>query len=215
MARAHTLLEAGVRLSDPQRVDVRGSISHGRDVEIDINVIFEGDNHLDDDVLIGPFTRLKNCRLAAGTRVLSHCDLEGVLTTGPCSIGPFARLRPGTELSQGCKIGNFVETKTAQIGADSKISHLSYIGDAQIGSEVNIGAGTILCNYDGVNKHRTEIANGAFIGSNSALVAPVRIGANATIGAGSVITEDAPDDQLTLTRAPQKTIARWTRPRKT
>ncbi|NJR44097.1 bifunctional UDP-N-acetylglucosamine diphosphorylase/glucosamine-1-phosphate N-acetyltransferase GlmU [bacterium] len=211
---AQNLLKSGVRLSDPMRIDVRGALHCGHDVEIDINVIFEGENRLASNVRVGPFTRLKNCDLAEGTIILSHCDLEGVSTTGPCQIGPFARLRPGTVLARGVKIGNFVETKAAQIGENSKVSHLSYIGDATLGAEVNIGAGTITCNYDGVNKHQTMVDDYAFIGSNTSLVAPVRVEQGATIGAGTVLTRDAPAKQLTLTRSPQKTISTWKRPQK-
>ena len=212
--RAHELMVAGVRLADPARFDARGAVETGSDVEIDVNVIFEGEVVLGDDVRVGAFTRLRNVRLATGTVVLTHCDLDGVVTHGPCTIGPFARLRPGTELAAGVHVGNFVEIKKATLGAGSKANHLSYIGDAQIGAGVNIGAGTITCNYDGVNKHFTRIDDGAFIGSNSALVAPVRIGAGATIGAGSVITKDAPDGELTVARGRQQTLAGWQRPTK-
>jgi bifunctional UDP-N-acetylglucosamine pyrophosphorylase/glucosamine-1-phosphate N-acetyltransferase len=161
---------------------------------------------------VGPFTRLKDVQLAAGTCVLAHCDLDGVVTRGPCTIGPFSRLRPGTELAEGVHVGNFVETKKTRIGAGSKANHLTYLGDAEIGRGVNVGAGTITCNYDGVNKSLTRIEDGAFIGSNSALVAPVTIGARATIGAGSVITKDAPADELTLARGGQATVRGWHRP---
>jgi len=212
--RANELMVAGVRLADPARFDARGAVETGSDVEIDVNVIFEGEVVLGDDVRVGAFTRLRNVRLATGTVVLTHCDLDGVVTHGPCTIGPFARLRPGTELAAGVHVGNFVEIKKATLGAGSKANHLSYIGDAQIGAGVNIGAGTITCNYDGVNKHLTRIDDGAFIGSNSALVAPVRIGAGATIGAGSVITKDAPDGELTVARGRQQTLAGWQRPTK-
>ncbi|MEO7934951.1 MAG: bifunctional UDP-N-acetylglucosamine diphosphorylase/glucosamine-1-phosphate N-acetyltransferase GlmU, partial [Dokdonella sp.] len=210
--RATELATLGVRFADPVRFDVRGKVAVGRDVEIDVDVILEGDVHLGDEVTIGPFTRIAKSRLAAGTVVRAHCDLDGVITHGPCVIGPFARLRPGSELSAGTRVGNFVEIKNTQLGAGSKINHLSYVGDAEIGSNANIGAGTITCNYDGVSKHRTTIGDGAFIGSNASLVAPVSIGKNATIGAGSVITRTAPDDELTLTRARQVTIGDWQRP---
>ena len=212
--RATELATAGVRFADPVRFDVRGKVTVGRDVEIDVDVILEGDVQLGDEVTIGPFTRIANSRLAAGTVVRAHCDLDGVITHGPCVIGPFARLRPGTELGAGTRVGNFVEVKNTQLGTGSKINHLSYVGDAEIGNNANIGAGTITCNYDGVNKHRTMIGDGAFIGSNASLVAPVSIGRNATIGAGSVITRTAPDDELTLTRARQVTISDWQRPKK-
>lgn len=209
---AKALALEGVRIADPLRIDVRGKVSAGMDVEIDINVIFEGEVTLGDDVRVGGFTRLKDVQLATGTVVHSHCDLEGVVTHGPCVIGPFARLRPGTELAADVHIGNFVETKKARIGQGSKANHLSYLGDTVIGSGVNIGAGTITCNYDGVNKHLTTIGDGAFIGSNSALVAPVTIGEKATIGAGSVIGKDAPAGELTLARARQVTLNGWQRP---
>jgi bifunctional UDP-N-acetylglucosamine pyrophosphorylase/glucosamine-1-phosphate N-acetyltransferase len=209
---AHNLLLAGVRLADPERTDVRGSVDAGTDVELDIDVILEGHVALGDEVRIGPFTRLKDVQLAAGTVVQAHCDLDGVITHGPCTIGPFARLRPGSVLEAGAHVGNFVELKKAHLGEGSKANHLSYLGDTEIGSKVNIGAGTITCNYDGVNKSLTRIGDGAFIGSNSALVAPVTIGALATIGAGSVITRDAPEGELTVARARQQTLHGWHRP---
>ncbi len=201
----------GVRFADPARIDVRGTVNVGRDVEIDVDVILEGDVVLGDDVRIGPFCRLKNVALAAGTQVRAHCDLDGVRTHGAATIGPFARLRPGTVLADGVHIGNFVETKNAKLGVGSKANHLSYLGDAQIGSDVNIGAGTITCNYDGVNKSTTTIGDGAFIGSNTSLVAPVSVGKDATIGAGSVITKDAPDGELTVARGRQETLPGWHR----
>jgi len=210
----HALLADGVRLADPSRIDVRGTVVAGRDVEFDIDVILEGHVVLGDDVRIGAFTRLKDVQLAAGTVVQSHCDLDGVVTHGPCTIGPFARLRPGTELDAGVHVGNFVEIKKTRLGEDSKANHLSYLGDAEIGRGVNVGAGTITCNYDGVNKFVTCIGDGAFIGSNSALVAPVTIGAQATIGAGSVITHDAPEGELTVARGRQQTFPGWKRPLK-
>jgi len=205
----------GLRVSDPARVDLRcSSIEIGRDVELDVNVILEGSVRFGDEVKIGPFSRVRNCDLAAGTEVLGHCDLDGVRTTGACRIGPFARLRPGTVLAEGTHIGNFVETKKANLGRASKANHLSYLGDVEIGANVNIGAGTITCNYDGVNKSTTHIGDGVFIGSNSALVAPVSIGENATIGAGSVITKDAPPAELTLSRTRQFSLPNWKRPQK-
>jgi bifunctional UDP-N-acetylglucosamine pyrophosphorylase / glucosamine-1-phosphate N-acetyltransferase len=204
----------GVRVADPRRVDVRGTVSAEHDVEIDIDVILEGDVQLGEDVRIGPYSRLKNVQLAAGTIVHAHCDLDGVVTHGPCIIGPFARLRPGTELAAGVHIGNFVETKKVQIGEGSKANHLSYLGDTVIGRNVNVGAGTITCNYDGINKFVTTIEDGAFIGSNSALVAPVTVGAGATIGAGSVITKDAPAGELSVARGRQAVLPGWKRPEK-
>ncbi len=208
------LMQAGVRLIRPGSVDVRGSLACGQDVVIDKGVLFEGHNELGDNVKIGAFAVVKNCHLAADTVVEPHSMLDGVTTTGPCSIGPFARLRPGTKLATGSKVGNFVETKKAQLGQNSKASHLTYLGDAVIGNNVNIGAGTITCNYDGMNKFTTTIKDGAFIGSDSQLVAPVTVGKNATIGAGSTITKDTPDEQLTLSRSRQKSVKDWQRPRK-
>jgi bifunctional UDP-N-acetylglucosamine pyrophosphorylase/glucosamine-1-phosphate N-acetyltransferase len=207
------LLAAGVTLLDPASVQVRGPVESGRDVCIDVNVVLEGDNRFGDEVRIGPGCVIRDCDLAAGTRVEAMSVLEGVRTTGACSVGPFARLRAGTELAEGVKVGNFVETKKARLAAGAKASHLSYIGDAEVGEEANIGAGTITCNYDGVNKHRTVIGDGAFIGSNSSLVAPVVVGEAATIGAGSVISGDAPAGQLTLSRARQRSVEGWKRPR--
>jgi len=211
---ARRLMQQGVRIADPSRFDARGRITAGRDVEIDVDVVLEGDIELGDGVRIGPFCRLRNVRLGAGTVVNAHCDLDGVVAAGDCSIGPFARLRPGTELAEGVHVGNFVETKKVRMGKGSKANHLTYLGDAVVGSKVNIGAGTITCNYDGVNKSVTEIGDGAFIGSNSSLVAPVKIGAEATIGAGSVITHDAPAGELTVARGRQGTIEGWKRPKK-
>jgi len=211
---ARALCETGVRLADPARVEIRGEVLAGQDVEIDIDVIFEGRVELGDGVKIGPFTRLKDVTLAAGTIVRAHCDLEGVRAEGAVMIGPFARLRPGTVLADGVHIGNFVETKNTTLGTGSKANHLTYLGDSVIGSGVNIGAGTITCNYDGVNKFQTTIGDAAFIGSNSALVAPVQIGAGATIGAGSVITHNAPPEQLTVARGRQQSISGWKRPLK-
>jgi len=211
---ARDLCAQGARLLDPARFDQRGSVRMGRDVEIDANVILEGEVELGDGVRIGPFVRLKDVRLGPGTEVLAHCDLEGVVTEGAATIGPFARLRQGTVLADGVRVGNFVETKKAVLGVGSKANHLTYLGDAQVGAGVNVGAGTITCNYDGVNKFATVIGDGAFIGSNSALVAPVEIGAGATIGAGSVITRNAPPDALTVSRARQNTIEGWKRPEK-
>ena len=163
---------------------------------------------------LGPFCRLRNVCLAAGTEVLAHCDLDGVTTHGPCRIGPFARLRPGTELDVGAHVGNFVEIKQARLGEGSKANHLTYLGDAMIGAHVNVGAGTITCNYDGVHKHVTRIEDDAFIGSNTALVAPVTVGAGATIGAGSTISNDAPAGELTVARARQVTLPGWQKPKK-
>lgn len=211
---ARELCLQGARLLDPSRFDQRGRVTVGRDVQIDVDVILEGDVELADGVRIGPYCRLKDVRLGAGTEVRAHCDLDGVISEGAAHIGPYARLRPGTVLADGVHVGNFVETKKVSLGVGSKANHLSYLGDAQIGSGVNIGAGTITCNYDGVNKWVTTIEDGVFVGSNSALVAPVTIGRNATIGAGSTITKPAPADQLTVARARQQSLEGWQRPQK-
>ncbi len=209
---ADALMADGVRIADPARIDVRGEITAGLDVRIDVNVVLEGAVELADGVSLGPGCVLKNCSLAAGTEVLAYSVLEGVRTTGACVIGPFARLRPGTVLAEGARIGNFVEVKNATLGAGSKANHLSYLGDSEVGERVNIGAGTITCNYDGAAKHRTVIGDDAFIGSDTQLVAPVTVGKGATIGAGSTITRDAPEGELTLSRARQSTIKGWKRP---
>ncbi len=212
--QVRALCAQGVRVADPARLDIRGRVTAGSDVEIDVDVVLEGDVVLGDGVSVGPFCRLRDVHLAAGTIVRAHCDLEGARSDGAATIGPFARLRPGTVLADGVHVGNFVETKNTAMGPGSKANHLTYLGDANIGGKVNIGAGTITCNYDGVHKSTTTIGDGAFIGSNSSLVAPVTIGRDATIGAGSVITRDAPDAKLTVGRARQETIDGWKRPRK-
>jgi bifunctional UDP-N-acetylglucosamine pyrophosphorylase/glucosamine-1-phosphate N-acetyltransferase len=209
-----TLCTQGVRVIDPARVEVRGQVQVGHDVELDVDVVLEGNVVLGDGVRIGPFCRLKDVVLGPGTEVRAHCDLDGARTEGAVQIGPFARLRPGTVLADGVHVGNFVETKNARLGVGSKANHLTYLGDAVIGSGVNVGAGTITCNYDGVNKSTTTIEDGAFIGSNTSLVAPVTVGRDATIGAGSVITRNAPDGRLTVARARQGTIEGWERPKK-
>ncbi len=211
---ARALCLQGARLIDPARFDQRGEVTVGHDVEIDVDVILEGRVELGDGVRIGPFCRLKDVRLGPGTELRAHCDLDGVVVEGAAQIGPYSRLRPGTVLADGVHIGNFVETKNARIGVTSKANHLSYIGDAVIGSGVNVGAGTITCNYDGVNKSTTIIEDGAFIGSNSSLVAPVTIGKDATIAAGSVITRNAPEGQLSVARARQTSVEGWQRPKK-
>jgi len=206
------LMAAGATLADPDSVRVRGNVAVGQDVFIDANVTLIGEVSLGDGVEICTGCVVDTAQLAAGTRLKPYCVIEHAITEGACEIGPFARIRPGTRLGAEVKIGNFVETKNAHFAPGSKASHLSYIGDATVGGEANIGAGTITCNYDGVNKHRTEIGPGAFIGSNSALVAPVRIGAFSVIGAGSVITHDAPDGELTVARTRQRSISGWMRP---
>lgn len=210
---ATQLMLDGVTLRDPARLDVRGTLTHGRDVEIDINVIVEGDVELGNRVRIGANCVLRDVRLGDDVEILENCVLEQAIVGEQSRIGPFARLRPGAELLGNAHVGNFVEIKKARVGLGSKINHLSYVGDSHIGEGVNIGAGTITCNYDGANKHLTVIEDGAFIGSNSALVAPVKIGTGATIGAGSVIGKNAPDNKLTLTRAKQVSL-NWQRPTK-
>ncbi len=212
LREVRALCAQGARVLDPARLDIRGPVTVGSDVQIDVNVILEGRVVLGDGVSIGAFTRLKDVTLAAGTVVKPHCDLDGVISEGAAEIGPFARLRPGTVLAEGSHVGNFVETKKVVLGAGSKANHLTYLGDAVIGSKVNIGAGTITCNYAGVNKSQTTIGDRAFIGSNSSLVAPVVIGEGATVAAGSVITRGAPADKLTVARARQETIDGWKRP---
>ncbi len=208
------LCAQGVRCADTARVDVRGTVRAEGDVEVDVDVVFEGDVVLGEGVRIGPFCRLKDVVLGPGTEVRAHCDLEGARTEGAVTLGPFARLRPGTVLADGAHVGNFVEIKKSVVGVGSKVNHLSYIGDAEIGAGANVGAGTITCNYDGVNKSKTVIGDGAFIGSNASLVAPVTIGANATTAAGSVIVKDVPDGTLAVARSRQTSVEGWVRPSK-
>jgi bifunctional UDP-N-acetylglucosamine pyrophosphorylase/glucosamine-1-phosphate N-acetyltransferase len=212
---ANVLLEQGVTLMDPARIDIRGELICGRDVTIDVGCVFEGRVELGDAVVVGAHNVIVNARIDAGAQIKPFCHIEGA-SVGPKSmIGPYARLRPGAELAEDVHIGNFVEIKNSQIAAHSKANHLSYIGDATIGSRVNIGAGTITCNYDGVNKYRTVIEDDAFIGSDSQLVAPVTVGKGATLGAGTTLTKDAPAGKLTISRAKQLTIDAWQRPVKT
>ncbi|MSQ73572.1 MAG: UDP-N-acetylglucosamine diphosphorylase/glucosamine-1-phosphate N-acetyltransferase [Betaproteobacteria bacterium] len=209
---AGVLLEQGVALADPLRLDVRGTLACGRDVTIDVNCVFEGEVTLGDRVAIGANCVLKNVRVAAGTRIEPFCHVDEADIGANCRIGPYARIRPGTILAEDVHLGNFVEVKNSQIGEHSKANHLAYVGDTTVGRDVNIGAGTITCNYDGANKHRTIIEDGAFIGSDTQLVAPVRVGKGATLGAGTTLTRDAPAGQLTVSRAKQVTIANWSRP---
>lgn len=211
-AIAARLMTAGVTLIDPARLDVRGDLSCGRDVLIDVNCIFEGLVILGDNVRVGANCVLKDVTLADGVEVKPFCHLEGARVAERAVIGPYARLRPGTELAEEVHIGNFVELKNAQVGFNSKINHLSYVGDATVGRNVNIGAGTITCNYDGANKHRTVIEDEVFVGSDTQLVAPVTVRRGATLGAGTTLTKDAPPDQLTLSRAKQLTLPGWKRP---
>jgi bifunctional UDP-N-acetylglucosamine pyrophosphorylase/glucosamine-1-phosphate N-acetyltransferase len=213
LQQARQLMQRGATLRDPARFDLRGNIVElGQDVEIDINVVLEGDNKIGNNVKIGANTSIKNTIIGDHVEILSNCVIENTVIGQHSRIGPFARLRPETVLSSDTHIGNFVEIKKSRIGQGSKVNHLSYIGDALVGSKVNIGAGTITCNYDGVNKSQTIIEDGAFIGSNTQLVAPVTVGENATIGAGSTITKDTPAEQLTLSRAKQISVIHWQRP---
>lgn len=211
---AEKLMASGVTLADPARVDVRGSLQTGTDVYVDINVVFEGEVILGSGVTIGPNCVIRDACIGDNVEVMAHSVIEGAQVAEGGHIGPFARLRPGAELKANAKVGNFVEIKKAVIGEGSKVNHLSYVGDAELGRDVNVGAGTITCNYDGVNKHRTLMGDGVFIGSNSALVAPVTIGAGATVGAGSTITRDVEPDQLAVARGRQRNIDDWPRPRK-
>jgi bifunctional UDP-N-acetylglucosamine pyrophosphorylase/glucosamine-1-phosphate N-acetyltransferase len=212
---ADRLLEQGVTLADPGRLDVRGELVCGRDVSIDINCLFEGKVSLGEGVVVGAHCVLRNVSVGAGTCIEPFSHLDGATVGEAARIGPYARLRPGAQLARDVHIGNFVEVKAADIGEGSKANHLAYVGDATVGARVNIGAGTITCNYDGVNKHRTVIEDDAFIGSDTQLVAPVRVGRGATLGAGTTLTRDAPPDQLTVSRAKQLTVPGWKRPVKT
>jgi len=208
------LMAEGVGFADPARVDIRGELTCGRDVFIDVNAVFEGDVTLGNGVRIEANNVIRDSALGDGVVVHPNSHIEGAVAGPGCEIGPFARLRPGAELADAVKVGNFVEIKKSIVAAGSKVNHLTYIGDSEIGVNVNVGAGTITCNYDGVNKHRTKIGDGAFIGSGVNLVAPVEVGSGATIGAGSTITKDAPAEQLTLERSKQLTVRGWKRPTK-
>jgi bifunctional UDP-N-acetylglucosamine pyrophosphorylase/glucosamine-1-phosphate N-acetyltransferase len=209
---AQRLLEQGVTLMDPARIDVRGELICGRDVTIDVGCVFEGRVELADGVTLGPHSVLINASIGAGAQIKPFCHIDNAVVGAQSQIGPYARLRPGTTLAQDVHIGNFVEVKNSQVAAHSKANHLAYIGDATIGSRVNIGAGTITCNYDGVNKARTVIEDDAFIGSDSQLIAPVTVGKGATLGAGTTLSKDAPAGKLTISRARQTTIDGWARP---
>jgi len=210
--KAEKLMQQGVKLYDPERIDVRGTLQVGSDVEIDINCVFEGNVTLADNVRIGANCVIRNTTIGAGSVILPMTNIDEAIIGRQVSIGPFSRIRPGTECADNVKIGNFVETKNSQIGTGSKVSHLSYIGDTEMGVKVNIGAGTITCNYDGVNKFKTIIEDGVFVGSDTQLVAPVKIARGSTIGAGSTITGDTPADKLTLSRSKQVTIDTWKKP---
>ena len=211
---ANQLMLNGVTLIDPTRIDVRGNLSTGKDVEIDINSLFIGENVLGDGVTIGSNAVIINSQINAGTRIHANCQIENANIGEKCELGPFARIRPETVLAENVKVGNFVEIKKANVKTGSKINHLSYIGDSDLGKDVNIGAGTITCNYDGANKHRTIIGDNVFVGSDTQFIAPVTIGDGATIGAGSTITKDSPEQKLTLARSKQITIDSWQRPKK-
>ena len=209
---AHELMMAGVTLRDPQRFDLRGSLQCGQDVVIDTNVIIEGQVKLGDGVTIGSGCILRNCSIGAGTQVQPYSLIDDSQVGGACAIGPFARLRPGSVMADEAHVGNFVEMKKASLGQGSKANHLSYLGDAEIGRGVNIGAGTITCNYDGANKHLTVIEDDVFVGSDTQLVAPVRVAKGATVGAGSTITRDVGEGELVITRVKQRHIGGWQRP---
>ena len=214
LRQANQLMLAGTTLLDPQRIDIRGSVTVGRDVVIDINAVFVGQVHLGDGVVVEANCVIKNSHIGANVTVKSHSVIEDAQIADSCDIGPFARIRPGTVLEANAKIGNFVEIKKTRVGEGSKVSHLSYIGDTDMGSNVNIGAGTITCNYDGVNKFKTTIGDEVFVGSDTQLVAPVTIATGTTIGAGSTITNDTPENQLTLSRSKQVSFPSWQRPKK-
>ncbi|HEX7386402.1 MAG TPA: bifunctional UDP-N-acetylglucosamine diphosphorylase/glucosamine-1-phosphate N-acetyltransferase GlmU [Castellaniella sp.] len=212
--QARQLLEQGVTLADPARFDVRGELHCGRDVFIDVGCVFEGSVHLADGVRVGPHCVVRDAEIGAGTELEAYSHVQGALIGASARIGPYARLRPGAEVGAEAHVGNFVELKKTRLGRGSKANHLSYLGDAVIGERVNIGAGTITCNYDGVNKFQTVIGDDAFIGSDTQLVAPVTVGRGATLGAGTTLTRDAPEDQLTLSRPSQVAVPGWKRPKR-
>ncbi|GBO86843.1 MULTISPECIES: bifunctional UDP-N-acetylglucosamine diphosphorylase/glucosamine-1-phosphate N-acetyltransferase GlmU [Marinobacter] len=212
--QADRLMTEGATLADPARLDVRGELTIGNDLWIDVNVVFEGKVNLGSNVSIGPGCVIKDTTIADGAEIKANSVIEGAVIGAHAQIGPFARIRPGTELAANTKVGNFVETKKAIVGEGSKINHLSYVGDASLGRNVNVGAGTITCNYDGVNKYQTVLGDGVFVGSNTALVAPVTVAAEATIGAGSTITRDVADHELAVARGRQRNISGWEKPKK-
>jgi len=214
LRRAESCMEEGVAIRDPSRFDARGDVRFGRDCSVDVNAVFEGPVTIGDRVHIGPGAVLRRCRVADDVVIHPFCVIEDADVGNGCRIGPYARIRPGTRLAADVHIGNFVEIKNSELGTGSKANHLAYVGDSTVGSDVNIGAGVITCNYDGANKHRTEIEDEVFVGSNSQLVAPVHIGRGATIGAGSTITGDVPAGNLAVSRAKQQNISGWKRPRK-
>jgi bifunctional UDP-N-acetylglucosamine pyrophosphorylase/glucosamine-1-phosphate N-acetyltransferase len=208
------LMAQGVGFADPARVDIRGKLVCGKDVFIDVNAVFEGDVTLGDSVVVESNNLVRDSQIGAGTVLHSNCHIEGAATGNNCEIGPFARMRPGAELANNVKVGNFVEIKKSTVADGSKINHLTYIGDAEVGTGVNVGAGTITCNYDGANKHKTTIGDDVFIGSGVNLVAPIEVGKGATIGAGSTITKPAPEGELTLERSKQLSVKGWKKPSK-
>jgi len=212
--QAQALLQAGVAIADASRIDIRGELVCGNDVHIDVNAVFEGRVELGNGVHVGPNCVIKDSRIADGVEIHAFSSVDGATVGTGCSVGPYARLRPGTELGEGARIGNFVETKKARIGSGSKANHLAYIGDCEMGAQVNIGAGTITCNYDGVNKHKTTIGNDVFVGSNSTLVAPLEIADQGFVAAGSTVTKRVGDKELAVSRARQRNVQGWRRPQK-
>ena len=212
--RVRALLEAGVTVKDRNRLDVRGAVSCGRDVVLDVGVVLEGTVTLEDGVVIGPYCVIRNSHIKAGTVLQPHCVVEDATVGEACKVGPFSRLRPGATLAGHNHVGNFVEIKNSSIGHGSKVNHLSYVGDAELGQRVNIGAGTITANYDGANKHRTVLGDGVSTGSNSVLVAPITVGEGTTVGAGSTLSKDVEPGALVYTRAPLKTRSDWASPKK-
>ena len=210
--QATKFMQQGLTLKDPARFDCRGSFSFGKDCEVDVNVVLEGNITIGNNTIIAPNCSIKNAKIGDNVSILSNSVIEDAVIGDGVSIGPFARIRPKVNIGENAKIGNFVEVKKSDIGKGSKISHLSYVGDSIVGKDVNIGAGVITCNYDGVNKHQTNIGDGVFIGSDSQLIAPVSIGKNATIGAGSTITSDTSEGQLAISRSKQKSLSNWKRP---
>jgi bifunctional UDP-N-acetylglucosamine pyrophosphorylase/glucosamine-1-phosphate N-acetyltransferase len=212
--QATQFMQQGLMLKDPTRFDCRGSLSFGQDCEIDVNVLIEGEVALGDNTTIAPNCVIKNTAIGSNVSILPNSVIEGAVIGNGASIGPFARIRPEANIGENAKIGNFVEVKKSTIGKGSKVSHLSYVGDTTMGDDVNIGAGVITCNYDGANKHQTTIEDGAFVGSDTQLIAPVTIGKNATVGAGSTITKDVPENQLSLSRSKQTILKNWQRPTK-
>ena len=212
--KADQLMAAGVGLADPARIDIRGNVTAGQDVFLDVGVVLEGEVSLGDNVRIEPYVVLRNCSIGSGTVINSFTHIEDASVGEDCQIGPYARLRPGSELAEGAKIGNFVELKNSQMGAGAKANHLAYVGDATVGAGSNIGAGTITCNYDGANKHKTTLGDRVFVGSNSTLVAPLTVADDGFVAAGSTVTSDISERQLAVGRAKQRNIDGWKRPTK-